>query len=94
MAKLARSSNRGSKPGEHRGGRKKGTPNKLTRELKDMILGALEAVGGQEYFEKQARANATAFMTLVGKCLPHDVALSGRLTLEQLVKESHHEGSG
>jgi hypothetical protein len=25
---------RGSKPGEHRGGRKKGTPNKNTREIK------------------------------------------------------------
>lgn len=34
-AKKAKNSNRGSKPGEHRGGRKKGTPNKVTIELKD-----------------------------------------------------------
>lgn len=27
---------RGSKPGERRGGRKKGTPNKATAELKDL----------------------------------------------------------
>jgi len=27
---------RGSKPGERRGGRKKGTPNKATRELKEL----------------------------------------------------------
>lgn len=35
-AKVARKSNRGSKPGEHRGGRVKGTPNKVTLELKDL----------------------------------------------------------
>ena len=28
---------RGSKPGEHRGGRKKGTPNKSTKALQDLI---------------------------------------------------------
>ncbi len=35
-ATVAKSSNRGSKPGEHRGGRKKGTPNKATASLKDI----------------------------------------------------------
>lgn len=33
-AKVAKSSNRGSKPGERRGGRKAGTPNKATAEIK------------------------------------------------------------
>jgi hypothetical protein len=36
IAKVAKTSNRGSKPGEHRGGRVKGTPNKATSELKDL----------------------------------------------------------
>lgn len=35
-AKLAKSSNRGSKPGERRGGRRKGTPNKATRSLREV----------------------------------------------------------
>jgi len=34
-AKVAKNSNRGSRPGERRGGRKKGTPNKVTVALKD-----------------------------------------------------------
>lgn len=34
-AKVAKSSNRGSKPGERRGGRQKGTPNKATASIKD-----------------------------------------------------------
>ncbi len=37
MTKVAKSSNRGSKPGEHRGGRKKGTPNKNTQAARDMM---------------------------------------------------------
>lgn len=35
-AKVAKSSNRGSKPGERRGGRKKGTPNKATAAIKEI----------------------------------------------------------
>ena len=34
VAKIAKSSNRGSKPGERRGGRAKGTPNKTTADIK------------------------------------------------------------
>lgn len=35
-AKVAKSSNRGSKPGERRGGRRKGTPNKATAAIKEI----------------------------------------------------------
>ena len=45
-------------------------PNKLTGELKDMILGALEDAGGREYLVKQAMDSPNAFMALVGKILP------------------------
>lgn len=75
-AKVARASNpaRGSKPGERRGGRKPGTPNKLTADVKDMILGALNAAGGVEYLTRQADENPGPFMTLVGKVLPLQLA--------------------
>ena len=52
------------------GGRQKGTPNKVTADLKAMILGALEQCGGQKWLETQMEANPTAFMTLLGKVLP------------------------
>lgn len=29
-------------------GRKKGTPNRMTKDLKEMILGALDQAGGKE----------------------------------------------
>lgn len=55
------------------GGRKKNTPNKLTSELKDMILNALNTVGGEAYLVKCAENNPAAFLTLVGKVLPLQV---------------------
>jgi hypothetical protein len=43
-------------------------------ELKHMILGALNGVGGQMYLQAQAKENPVAFMTLVGKVLPLTVS--------------------
>src|SRR5215510_9793581 len=65
---------RPSKPGERRGGRGKGTPNKQTADIKAMILGALSDVGGRAYLAEQAYANPTAFMSLVGRVLPLQIA--------------------
>lgn len=65
---------RGSKPGERRGGRQKGTPNKVTRELKEMVLEALDRKGGVEYLVQQAEDNPTSFMSLLAKVLPMTVA--------------------
>ena len=63
----------GSKPGERRGGRKRGTPNKITRSLKETILGALEAEGGIDYLRAVARENPTVFCALLAKVLPLSV---------------------
>lgn len=57
------------------GGRKRGTPNKVTKDLKDMILGALEAAGGEKYLKTQAKESPAAFLGLVGKVLPKDLNL-------------------
>lgn len=60
----------GSNPGERRGGRGKGTPNKLSGDVKAMILAALDAAGGTEYLLHQSGKNPVAFMSLLGKLLP------------------------
>jgi hypothetical protein len=60
----------GKRPGS---GRKKGEPNKVTKQLKDMILGALDDSGGQKYLAKQASENPNAFLALVGRVLPMTV---------------------
>ncbi|WP_380823353.1 hypothetical protein [Sphingobium xenophagum] len=63
--------------GHKTGGRKKGTPNKLTGQVKEMILEALDRKGGADYLERQAEENPVAFMGLVGKVLPMTVAGPG-----------------
>lgn len=65
--------NRGSKPGERRGGRKPGVPNKLSGDVKAMILAALDEAGGIDYLLEQSKNNPSAFMTLLGKVLPMTV---------------------
>jgi hypothetical protein len=58
------------------GGSRKGVPNKTTKALKEMILGALDAAGGVDYLTDRANdpRTASAFLTLVGKVLPMTVA--------------------
>lgn len=54
-------------------GRAKGVPNKITKQLKDMILGALDDAGGQAYLTAQAKEAPAAFMALLGKVLPSEI---------------------
>jgi hypothetical protein len=56
-----------------RGHDRTGVPNKMTKALKEMILGALDDVGGQEYLAKQALDNPNVFCALIGKVLPMQV---------------------
>lgn len=60
--------------GQKTGGRVRGTPNKLTGAVKDMVLTALSNKGGVKYLERQADENPVAFMGLVGKVIPLQVA--------------------
>lgn len=60
----------GPSAGNRGKGRLKGVPNKATKALKDMILGALDDAGGQDYLRRQSIENPTAFLTLIGKVLP------------------------
>ena len=59
-------------------GKPKGTPNRLTKDLKAAILGALEAAGGEEgsvgYLTRLAQDNSSAFASLLGRCLPHTLS--------------------
>lgn len=57
-----------------KGGSRKGKPNKNTAALKEMVLAALSEAGGVDYLVQQSEENPTAFLTLVGKVLPLQVA--------------------
>ena len=54
-------------------GRAKGTPNKITVDVREMVLAALKGVGGQAYLQAQARDNPNGFLALVAKTMPTKV---------------------
>tara|TARA_R110002111_G_scaffold170741_9_gene236475 strand:- start:13833 stop:14120 length:288 start_codon:yes stop_codon:yes gene_type:complete len=68
----------GSRKRKKTGGRTAGTPNKTTALLKDAILEAATKAGNKAgivgYLTTQANENPAAFMTLLGKVLPMQVA--------------------
>jgi len=62
--------NFGNKPGP---GRPKGMPNKTTVDVRNMLIASLDAVGGQEYLQRQAIENPKAYLSLVAKVIPSEV---------------------
>ena len=45
----------------------------MTRTLREMILGALDDAGGEDYLAEQAHKNPAAFMALLGRVLPREM---------------------
>lgn len=68
---------RGSKPGERRGGRKRGTPNKLTATNKARLEEAFQRLGDVDALVEWASEERTEFYRLWGKLIPSDVKLEG-----------------
>ncbi len=62
------------KPGP---GRPKGSVNKITADVRKMIINALKRKGGVEYLVKQADENPVAFMGLIGKIIPKEITGPG-----------------
>jgi len=70
-----------------KGGSRKGVPNKITAELKDMILQALTEAGGVAYLVEKAKEprSAPAFLALLGRVLPLSLTgANGRTLAEEL----------
>ena len=81
--------------GRKTGGRVAGTPNKLSADLRAMILNALSEAGGEHYLARQASENPSAFMTLLGKVLPTQVTghEGGPVTIVTGVRRCHEEAA-
>lgn len=67
---------------------RKGVPNKATKQLKDMILQALDGAGGAEYLERRANdpRTASAFLALIGKVLPMTIVGDAENPLQAIVR--------
>ncbi len=65
------------------GGRVKGTPNHITKSIKQAIESAFHDVGGQAYLTEIARDDPKTFCTLLAKIIPTEVRgqLSAQLAI-------------
>ena len=64
----------GARPGA---GRPKGSLDKGNAILREMIVEALDKVGGVQYLMDKAESHPQAFMSLLGKVLPMQVTGEG-----------------
>lgn len=56
------------------GGRKKGTPNKITQSVKDAMMGALNAGdGAQAFFLELKESDPKTFANIASKLIPHQI---------------------
>lgn len=67
--------------GRKTGGRARGTPNKVTKSVKDALLTAFRQVGGQRAFTKWARENPAVFYGLMAKLLPAELSVSAEVEI-------------
>lgn len=61
------------------GGRQKGTCNKFSKDVRQMVLNALNGAhpeGGEAWLKKQAEDNPIAFLQIVGKIIPAEIKAS------------------
>lgn len=61
---------RGSRPGERRGGRQKGTPNKTTATARAAFQLAFDGAGGVNALRRWAKKNLTEFYRLYARLIP------------------------
>lgn len=73
----------GKRPGA---GRKKGTPNRLNATVKAAIEEAFNKAGGADYLARMADEQPQAFMTLLGKVLPMQIAGDKDNPIEMVIR--------
>lgn len=63
--------------GKKTGGRQKGTPNKLSTNVKDNVISVFESLGGTDHMKKWAEENPSHFYNIYAKLLPLQVTGEG-----------------
>jgi hypothetical protein len=64
--------------GRKTGGRRRGTPNKLTKSAKEAFGFAFDAIGGTRALADWAKDNATEFYKLYARLIPVDLTAGGQ----------------
>lgn len=70
-------------------GRKKGSPNKVTRAFKEAVLAAFQQLEGVDGLVAWGRKNRTEFYKIAARLIPHEVVGPGA-NGEHLIKTIVH----
>lgn len=84
---------RGSKPGERRGGRKAGTPNKLTKSVKEAFEQAFNAMQEEPGVKlgDWGKTNPTEFYKLAARLIPTE--LNAKVTSQETAVDLLNRGT-
>lgn len=74
--------------GRKTGGRRAGTPNKVTADIRAAVQTAFDEAGGVSYLKAVAKTHPQVFCALVGKIIPTKFEGDVKVTLDQLVAAS------
>ncbi len=58
------------------GGRAKGTPNKVTRDLREDIVASFYKLGGRDWLVRVARKRPDVVVALLGRVIPQETRVS------------------
>lgn len=85
---------KGSKPGERRGGRKAGTPNKLTKTVKEAFEQAFNVMQEQRGVKlgDWGKANPTEFYKIAAKLIPSEI--NAKVSTQETAVELLTRGTG
>lgn len=75
-------------------GRRKGVPNRLTREIRLAIENAFVELGGEKYLVRLGKKNPAVFVPLLGKLLPMQITGAGGGALTVNIVKFAEEASG
>lgn len=73
------------------GGRKAGTPNKMTTDIKNIFLEAFQLGGGVGWLVRQMEENPVAFINAFSRCIPRDIRAEVTGTLEMVLVDDLRE---
>jgi len=77
----------GAKGAPKTGGRKPGSKNKATKDVRESILNVYEKIGGDEAFAEWAKKpeNQKDYYQIYAKLVPRDINVDATVRLEELV---------
>lgn len=84
---------KGQRPPNAGKGRKRGTANKLTRDIKAAIENAFVEVGGEKYLVRVAKRQPAVFCKLLGQVLPKEITGLGGGPIPVAVVNVHRSSS-